>query len=417
MSEPTAKSEEFELKSSFADAEAEWRGLIEPLLPIGRRLVSAMKDPSDRQLRFELYRSVFSALATGIIVAQNTDSEYPEFVPFCGYHQLNVLGPNPDWIYSMCPVDDAGIYQISGMLEHTFRTMVQIGGGTFVTQGNGMNIGRTLANYTVDDLSIEENGAFSVILSAERPDGYDGDWWHLPDGATYIVPRSFGLEWLDRDISSVVDSRLAIERIDRPASKPRAKMEEIEASLSALGTWAEGYVSMSMQWAQRFRDLGVNEMHLIEFSEDGGMPTQAYFEGQWEMAEDEAILIETVVPKECEYWSFHVLDENWAALDYSRRRTHINNTIGVIDPDGMFRAIISPEDPGIPNWLDSMGYSRGLIQGRWHNASDYPQPSLRIVKRSQLAEFWRSNQATVTSERREIELRRTNRALQLRRRW
>ena len=31
----------------------------------------------------------------------------------------------------------------------------------------------------LDDLTIGDDGSFRVMLSAERPEGHDGDWWQL----------------------------------------------------------------------------------------------------------------------------------------------------------------------------------------------------------------------------------------------
>ena len=398
-------------------ADAEWRAIIEKLMPMGRNLVAQLQDPHDRQLRYELYRNTFSAIATGYLALANTSSDYPEFIPFCGIHQLNLLGPNPDWVYSMCPIDDTGTYRLYGYLGNAFRTMVQFGSGSFVTEGNGESIGRTLVNYTVDEFPVDPDGAFSVIISAERPRDYSGEWRELPRGATYVVQRSFGIEWINQEQPLLNDARIAIERLDRPAEKPRENADELRTALEGISRWAQTYVSMSMQWAHRFRDLGTNALHLIDFAEDGGMPTQAYFEGQWEMAEDEAIIVETAIPEEYEYWSLHLLDENWSALDYYRRKTHINHASASVTNDHKFLAVISPVDPGIQNWLDSMGYLRGLLQVRWHSASHYPKPELKVVKQSELAGYLGNAGKPVTSESRTEDLRRTNISFQLRRRW
>ena len=34
----------------------------------------------------------------------------------------------------------------------------------------------------LDEVELGEGGSFSVVLSAERPDGHDGDWWELDPG-------------------------------------------------------------------------------------------------------------------------------------------------------------------------------------------------------------------------------------------
>ena len=38
---------------------------------------------------------------------------------------------------------------------------------------------RVPATHDLDDLTLDDDGYFSVVLSAERPDGYTGDWWAL----------------------------------------------------------------------------------------------------------------------------------------------------------------------------------------------------------------------------------------------
>ena len=84
-----------------------------------------------------------------------------------------------DDMYYMAPIEDSGVYRIAGFRGTVHEVIFQIGGGSFVTRGEGKNMGTTYANYDIDDLHIGEDGAFEVILSANRPEGYKGDWWKL----------------------------------------------------------------------------------------------------------------------------------------------------------------------------------------------------------------------------------------------
>jgi hypothetical protein len=52
----------------------------------------------------------------------------------------------------------------------------------------------------------------------------------------------------------------------------------------------------------------------------------------------------------------------------------------VLDADRFFRAVISARDPGVHNWLDTSGYRRGAIQGRWFGADSTPTPAIRKLK-------------------------------------
>src|SRR5260370_23290153 len=91
-----------------AIADKEWRSYVEPLLVIGQRLVAQINEPDDDQLRQELYRAAFSALAAGYMSLLNSDADHPDFVPFTGQF-LNLLGPNPDFMYYMSPIHEDGV--------------------------------------------------------------------------------------------------------------------------------------------------------------------------------------------------------------------------------------------------------------------------------------------------------------------
>jgi hypothetical protein len=43
----------------------------------------------------------------------------------------------------------------------------------------------------------------------------------------------------------------------------------------------------------------------------------------------------------------------------------------------VLRVVVSARDPGVLNWLDTAGYARGVIQGRWLNCDTQPIPSVR----------------------------------------
>jgi len=49
------------------------------------------------------------------------------------------------------------------------------------------------------------------------------------------------------------------------------------------------------------------------------------------------------------------------------------------EKDGVLRIVVSARDPGVPNWIDTAGYSRGLIQGRWTDCESQPIPTVRKV--------------------------------------
>jgi hypothetical protein len=79
--------------------------------------------------------------------------------------------------------------------------------------------------------------------------------------------------------------------------------------------------------------------------------------------------------------------------------------------------VIALEDPGVPNWLDSGGFRRGMLVGRWHGADSYPLPTITKVSFSDVRKHLPSSTPTVTAAERDKALRARNIGVQLRKRW
>jgi hypothetical protein len=49
-------------------------------------------------------------------------------------------------------------------------------------------------------------------------------------------------------------------------------------------------------------------------------------------------------------------------------------------PDGVFRIVLSLQDPGVHNWLDTMGLHQGVVILRFAGAQSPVAPTARLVK-------------------------------------
>jgi hypothetical protein len=88
-----------------------------------------------------------------------------------------------------------------------------------------------------------------------------------------------------------------------------------------------------------------------------------------------------------------------------------------VDTDGRFRAVISPEDPGVPNWLDTVGRLQGSIVGRWYKCSSDPIPTLTKVKLGDVRGHLPADTPRVSTTEREQAIRHRARSAQMRTRW
>jgi hypothetical protein len=102
------------------------------------------------------------------------------------------------------------------------------------------------------------------------------------------------------------------------------------------------------------------------------------------VAPDECLLIEVPVPK-AHYWSIDLCNFWLESLDFANHQSSLNGHQAHIDPDGVFRAVVTHDDPGIANWLDPVGHTEGSIIYRWNLADETPIPATRIIPRAALS--------------------------------
>ncbi|MGA2473643.1 MAG: hypothetical protein ABSG39_09120, partial [Acidimicrobiales bacterium] len=121
--------------------------------------------------------------------------------------------------------------------------------------------------------------------------------------------------------------------------------------------------------------------------------------GSWELGPDEAVLLE-VTPPEGLYWSFSLGNAWWETIDYARHQSSLNGHQAVVDDDGMVRAVIAHEDPGIPNWLDTAGHSAGPVILRCVRTETAPVPTARVIPFADVATSLPTGTRRVTAEER-----------------
>src|SRR5436189_118373 len=169
-------------------------------------------------------------------------------------------------------------------------------------------------------LSILSDGYLSVILSATRPDGYDGDWWELGEGTRRLLMRKCSCDWTHE-----IDARVAIERIDDGGADMTP--EEIARRFSDLAAWIEGMIGFDMQLVRYYREHhGVNTfLRSTKVDEMGGLPKQAYYDGIHEIDDTEALIVETALPQQVRYWQMLVADDRFATVDWVNRQSSIND--------------------------------------------------------------------------------------------
>lgn len=395
-------------------ASKEWHSFIDPFLSIGDRFALKLSDPQDQQLRHELYRAVFGHMASGFFSLLYADPQHPDFWPLWNT-AFSHMGPCPDFVTYITPLDDNGVYKIFGYRNTVKNVDFQFGTGNFMPRGDNdqLNTGNSLANLDIDSLTIGKDGAFEVLVSPTRPEGYAGDWWQLHPKTTYLMVRQKSHDWLNE-----LDARLGIERLDRAVVKPRPSTAELARNMKQMARWVEGNLTVAVGLMQLYRKKGwINKVDYLDLTNCSGIITQKYAYGVFVLEPDEAMILEGEVPQQSQYWSVHLTDDLFITLDYMNRQTSLNNHTTRVDKDGRFRIVISAQDPGVPNWLDTAGYRAGAIQGRWDGCSSWPEHVSSKVKLAEVRKHLPDDTPVVTSAEREASIRLRRRAAKLRKRW
>ncbi len=390
-----------------------WDDLVE-LLKGHDEVLSQAVAPQDERLRAELMRQFVMNLSQGYFLHFHADPAYPEFVPF--ENSAFLLQPNPDAVYYYARVDGRGVYRVMGE-RGTARVAGFATGARII--GMSETPGTGFGNYDIDSLTLDEQGRFDVIFSAERPQGYSGDWLQLHPDSDFILLRQFSYDWgRDQDI------RLAIERLDRPSGapkgRPRMTPDRIETTIADLFGYARRLSAVGLGAVRRPFEQGfVNKMHLHDFQDLGNSQDwpQAYFESVFQIADGEALILETDLPREHHYWNLQVVDGLWNQVDIPYRQSSLNGFTAQIGDDGRFHAVLSAEDPGFANWLDTGGHNFGMLIGRWYRCSDHPTPSLTKVRVDRVAGLLQGKTPRMSAEQREEQVRERLIGSQMRRKW
>ena len=389
-----------------------WADQMRALERVGENLIAAWRpDGASEAETQDMNKLALSILSEGYLCRVYTDASRPVFMPLWNY-AFNQGGPNPDYVYSTTEIDPDGVYRISGY-RGTSR-FVEITEQTFdMMNPEDMGAGGPVpGTHDLDDLAIGKDGYFSVVLSARRPEGHDGDWWSLDPRTKRLMMRKCSCDW-----GREVDASVAIERLDVAGAD--MSPQEAARRFGDLAAWVQGMIRFDMSLVRHYRDHhGLNTLLRSKKADEmGSLPKQVYYDGIYEIDDDEALVVEVEPPRDARYWQILVADDRFCTVDWVNRQSSLNDAEMRLDSDGKLRAVVSRRDPGVPNWLDKTDYPWGVIQMRVNHAASYPEPSVVKVPVADVRKHLPSDTPVVTPVERVEALRRRREGAQLRRIW
>ncbi len=355
----------------------------------------------DDQERAEAYRGLLYSLVGSIKAGALMQPDHPRFMKAVDWTSKSGLD-NPDNNYYIAMIRDAADYRIIGTRGTTSDLVFQLVVGQPGVRGVGTSTNISVLNGR--DLIMDAAGNFEVIVSGNDP-GAGVNWLANGAGAETLLVRFTHGDW-----GAQRDGDLRIEKIGAegehalPLTPARMAQGLRDAAVSLFdrnATW--------LQYAERAWSLMPPNNISAPHATQGGLVDQYSAFGSWELNNDQAIILSTA-PSAAAYQGIELGNLWFVSLDYETRTSSLNLDQMQCSEDSRCYAVISHQDPGIHNWLDTEGHRRGLIMMRWQGLSEelpealYPQASL--VAFDQIRQNLPADVAPFTPHQRRQQIRR-----------
>ena len=108
-----------------------------------------------------------------------------------------------------------------------------------------------------------------------------------------------------------------------------------------------------------------NRINAASGATGGGMSTNLYAGGIYELDADEALVVENRIQLAPQYIGFQLGNLWGESIEYANQIGSLNGSQCEVDPDGVIHLVIAHRDPGVPNWLDTTGHPEGFMAPRW----------------------------------------------------
>jgi hypothetical protein len=313
---------------------------------------------------------------------EKSDPLHPQlFQSQSEYRKL--LVDNPDVLYGFCTLDDSRSYRLIGTRGQA--AYVGLTFGTPVGKGPvGGRTGTTLQAH-LDQFDLGPNGEVDILIAPEdqMPDP-------RPRNSIVLVPGTGQVAVRETFFDRVHDtpSDLKVELVDA-VPPPVLGVEELAGKMEFAGMFVQ-FVALTAvnMWHDTATNVNVfggtaGAEHVAAQDDEVRSHTNAemtYHGGRWVLREGEALVI-TVhnPPTDFLYWGLTTSTAWMESLDYRYTTTNLNNHTAQRSPNGDWQLVISPTDPGVPNWIDTGGRLEGYMIVRWVLADNPPHPSCELM--------------------------------------
>jgi hypothetical protein len=334
------------LTQSFADA----------VLEAEKVIASAPHVRTDQDLA-EGYDYLAGSIQASLHMAWAYERDFPYFVQSTGpYTKLGL--DNPDTLYLHAYLRDDAEYIVTGQRGSTVDLSFQVLNGDY----SPVDVPDSLTAFDDRRLDIGPDGDFELRFGPPRPDA-PANYVPLGPGSAMLVVREVYSDWARERRGT-----LRIQRADKIGAAPQPPDEALLAKrYTVAGKLLLSRLRTFLAFPEWFYlKEPVNTMTPPRQT-PGGLATQFSSAGHFDLAADQAMIVTVpAASKDVAPYQGIQLGSGWyISLDYINHQTSLTADQARVSADGMLRFVISERDPGVANWLELTGRTRGYVQIRW----------------------------------------------------
>ena len=295
------------------------------------------------QDRLEGYDYLAGRIRMAMQTAFDYDLDRPLFVN--PTHQFSRQGlDNPDAIYFNAFLREGVEYVVRGRRGTSADLSFQVMGGQYSAD----SAATSLMAFDDRELDVRPDGTFEFTYTAEP-------------GAKSLIVREVFNDWDTEERGT-----LTIERADKLGQPAKELTRDLLAKKYDVA--ARSLVGSIQTWfafPQFFQYQEPVNTLTEPVSTPGGLASQRSSIGHYELADDQALVITVPRCDDCSYQGAQVGSDWYASTDYETHQTSLTKAQAVTDPDGKMRFVVSEQNPGIANWLETTGHRTGALMLRW----------------------------------------------------
>ncbi len=343
-----------------------WADFCDRLKALGDEMLRP-ESPIDDFNRAEGYRYLSRLLRDGLM--RQVEFKDPRFPVLYDLNNAWVsIGGNPDNDYLMSFIDGRLDYRLTGR-----RNSVNYLG--ISTKAGGYEKDGALApSGFIDSHNIKfaPDGSFEIAMSArEQP----GNWLPMTEKTTNLIIRQ---TFMDRTKEVAADFKIeCLTPNDGPAPlDPIGFPAQLDATLAYI----KGNLAVSGNWTRQFQTTP-NTFYPLDqgiYLKAGGDPTIFYAQGYWQLGSTEVLVVE-VPTGECGFWNFQINNYWSEVVGFNQKPSSHSKASAVPDADGIVRLAVAHRDPGLLNWIPTLGHDQGSMIFRIIDGVAPEFPRARVV--------------------------------------